>query len=111
MFNIAHDFDLSEESNTQLENEFNDYLTEEIPQNKNIPILDYWISVEHKYPLLSGYAKDLLCIPSGSIDAERSFSMFRNIQTDRRSMISNIHLNMYSILYFNGDIEGYFHNK
>jgi hypothetical protein len=37
--------------------------------------------------------------------------MFRNIQTDRRSMISNIHLNMYSILYFNGDIEGYFHNK
>jgi len=111
MFNIVHDFDLSEESNTQLENEFNDYLTEEIPQNKNIPILDYWISVEHKYPLLSGYAKDLLCIPSGSIDAERSFSMFRNIQTDRRSMISNIHLNMYSILYFNGDIEGYFHNK
>ena len=43
-----------------------------------------------------------------SLDVERSFSKMRDVQTIKRNKLSNTSLNMYSVLYFNGDIEGHF---
>jgi hypothetical protein len=95
------------ESDT-LESEFNEYMKMDIPDNKDLKIIDYWISLQVELPTLSKIALTYLGLSCGSCDVERSFSKFRNIQTIRRCRLSDESLNIYSILNFNGDIEDNF---
>jgi hypothetical protein len=94
----------------ELEMEFKQYLLEEPPANKEIKITKYWSSLELEYPLLSKVAQTFLGMPCGSLDAERSFSKFRDLLTDDRTRLTVDNLRKHSILYFNGDIEGTFDN-
>ncbi len=80
----------------------------DIPDNKDLKIIDYWISLQVQLPTLSNIALTNLGLSCGSCDVKRSFSKFRNIQTIRRCRLSDESLNIYSILNFNGDIEDNF---
>lgn len=90
--------------------EFNQYLLTESPRNSNIKILDYWYSLHTTFPLLSDNAMTILSISCGSIDVERSFARFRNVQSSDRCSLSPDSLNMYTIMHFNGHIQGFFHD-
>ncbi len=68
-----------------LETVFNRYLLTQFPNNANIKIFDYWHSMLASFPLLSVNAQEMLSISCSSLDAERSFSKFRNVQSNRRA--------------------------
>ena len=93
-----------------LEEEFKHYLLEEFPEIDNFDIIKYWCSLSLSYPLLSKVAFTCLCIACGSLDAERSFSKFRSISNKHRAKLNIDSIKKYSLLYFNGDIEGVFDN-
>jgi hypothetical protein len=100
----------SSQSWSELEIEFNRYLLTKSPVNANIKVLDYWHSMRTTFPLLSINAKEILSISCGSLDAERSFSKFRNVQSCKRTLLKPECLKMYSVMHFNGDIQGFFNN-
>lgn len=56
-----------------LQEEFLLYMKEDFPANKDIDILTFWDKCD-KYPNLRSVALNLLCMPTGSCDVERSFS-------------------------------------
>ncbi len=80
----------------------------DIPDNNDLKIVDYWLSLQVQLPTLSKIALTYLGFPCGSCDVERSFNKLRNIQTIRRCKLSDECLNIYSILNFNEDIEDNF---
>ena len=96
------------EDESDLEPEFNTYLQEPAPENPEIGILDYWQAAAINYPKLSHVALELLCLPNGSVDAERSFSKLRKLQDSTRASMSEKTLSMEMTLYVNQDIEEHF---
>jgi hypothetical protein len=104
---LFESIDASQQWN-DLESEFNQYLLTESPKNPNIKILDYWYNMRTTFPNLYENAKNILSISCGSIDAERSFSKFRNVQSSQRCNLTPKSLKMYAIMHFNGDIQGVF---
>jgi hypothetical protein len=54
--------------------------------------------------LLAKIAKTFLSLNYSSLDAERSFSRYRDVLTVKRTNLKE-NLNKYVILYFNGGIE------
>lgn len=69
-------------------NEVDVYLLEcVIP--KNACPLNWWKNNEIKYPKLSKYAKQFLCIPATSVPSERAFSKAGNIVTSKRSCLKS----------------------
>jgi hypothetical protein len=93
---------------SELEIEFNRYLLTKSAVNANTKVLDYWHSMRTTFPLLSINTKEILSISCGSLDAERSFSKFRNVQSCKRTSSKPQSLKMYSVMHFNGDIEDIF---
>lgn len=67
--------------------DFAHYIKEDTPANQDIDLLTYWS--KSKYPNLRGVALNILCMPTGSCDAERSFSKLRVLQNPRRSSMSD----------------------
>jgi hypothetical protein len=88
-----------------LKTKFDVYIISNIPENKNIDALLYWLSFSQNLPLLSSVAIEYLCIAANSFDAERSFSKLRDIQDSKRNRLNTETLSMKMIIYFNGDIE------
>lgn len=101
-------FELVSDEPTALEVEFNNYLHEPCPDNPEIEILTYWKSMARNYPNLADVALQLLCLPNGSADVERSFSKLRKLQDPTRSSMSENTLRMQMTLYVNQDLEGHF---
>lgn len=95
---------------SSIENEFQMYLLEPQPDNPEITIIQYWHSAAQAYPHLSQAALHLLCISTGSVDVERSFSKLKKIQHPTRSSMSADTLRMQMTLYFNQDIQKHFEN-
>ena len=93
--------------NETTEKEFTEYPKMESPDNSDLNI-NYWLDMQLCLPTLSRIALSYLSMSCGSLDVERSFSKMRDVQTIKRNKLSNTSLNMYSVLYFNGDIEGHF---
>ena len=94
--------------NETTEKEFTEYLKMESPDNHHLNIINYWLDMQLCLPTLSRIALSYLSMSCGSLDVERSFSKMRDVQTIKRNKLSNTRLNMYSVLYFNDDIEGHF---
>ena len=93
---------------SNLEQEFNEYIIEDVPQNPNLTAISYWFESQVKYPSLAKIAKTFLSLSCTSLDAERSFSKCRDVLTVKRTNLKKENLKKYVILYFNGDIEGNF---
>jgi hypothetical protein len=90
-----------------LKKEFDKYMAEDT-QDLNLNKLVYWKSRRVFYPILAKLALNILCTSYGSLDAERSFSKFRDVLTTKRTRLTQNSLKIKAILYFNSDIEGYF---
>ena len=101
-------FKLVTDEPTALEGEFNNYLHEPCPDDPEIEILTYWKSMARNYPNLSDVVLQLLCLPNGSADVERSFSKLRKLQDPTRSSMSENTLRMQMTLYVNQDLEEHF---
>lgn len=91
-----------------LQEEFDQYLLEPIPDNPEIDILDFWKAAIPRFPNLAPSVLQLLSIPNGSCEVERSFSKLRNLQHPSRSLMSLETLRMQMTLYFNQDIDNHF---
>jgi hypothetical protein len=85
-----------------LKTEFDVYIISDIPENKDIDALLYWLSSSQNFPLLSSIAIEYLCIATNSLDAERSFSKLRDIQDSKRNRLNTETRSMEMIMYFNG---------
>ncbi len=83
-------------------------MAEDTSQDLNLNILVYWKSRRVFYPIFAKLALSILCTSCGSLDAERSFSKFRDVLTTKRTSLSQNGLKINAILYFNGDVERYF---
>ena len=101
-------FEIVTDTPTDLEAEFNTYMCEPIPDNLEIEILTFWKSKVAQYPRLSRAALQLLCLPNGSADVERSFSKLRKLQDPSCSSMSEHTLNMQMTLFVNQDLENHF---
>ena len=64
-------------------------------------------STAQNYPNLADVALQLLCLPNGSTDVERSFSKLRKLQDPTRSSMSEKTLRMQMTLYVIQDLEGH----
>ena len=91
-----------------LKEEFDWYLGEPIPDNPELQTLDFWKAAIPRFPNLSPKVLELLSIPNGSCEVERSFSKLRNLQNPSRSLMSTDTLKMQMKLYINQDIDDYF---
>ncbi len=93
---------------SNLEQEFNEYIIEDTPQNPSLSAMNYWLESQVKYPSLAKIEKTFLSLSCTSLDAERSFSRCRDVLTLKRTNLKKENLRKYVILYFNGDIERIF---
>lgn len=91
-----------------LKEEFDQYLGEPIPDNPELQTLDFWKAANPRFPNLSPKVLQLLSIPNGSCEVERSFSKLRNLQNPSRSLMSADKLKMQMTLNINQDIDDYF---
>ncbi len=82
----------------------NKWNIEKSPVNANIKVLDYWHQMRITFPLLFINAKEILLISCGSLDAERSFSKFRNVKSCKTTLLKPESLKVYSVMHFNDDI-------
>ena len=65
-------------------------------------LLLFWNSLKERVPTLYGVAMSMLSVPINSADAERSFSSYNTVLTDRRHRLTQEHLSFFSAMYFNG---------
>lgn len=85
----------------ELCHEFKQYLTEPLPSNEEVEVMDYWRSVAPQYPNLSTAALRLLSMPISSASVERSFSKLRGLQVPTRANLSAEKLCMQAVLHHN----------
>ncbi len=80
-------------------------MSDPIPDNFELDVMKFWLTLEHKFPKLSKIVITFLCIPCGSCDAERSFSKMRDLNIPKRNRMNSQTFKQQMLLYFNGDIE------
>ena len=72
-----------------LQQEYNIYLNGEVASDyEEENRLNYWVTVQHRVPLLAKLARHVLCCPATSAQSERGFSHTGLISMARRSLLS-----------------------
>lgn len=67
------------------------YKEEPVPPLSCNPLI-WWKERQASYPLLSGYARYMLCIPATSVPSERVFSTAGDIVTAERACLDSEHV-------------------
>ena len=57
--------------------------------------------MQDRTPTLTKLASHYLCVPVNSVDAERSFSVYNNVVTDKRHNLTDENTAMLVGLYYN----------
>ena len=70
-----------------IEVELDKYEQIERPQKQNFKILEWWKANATMFPLLSQFARNILCIPASSSSSERVFSQSGNIVSNKRTKL------------------------
>lgn len=70
-----------------LKQEFTSYINSSIDPEPTISVLEFWKTNEKKFPRISKYAKQILCIPATSTPSERLFSIAGQTLNKRRSAL------------------------
>ena len=65
---------------------------------------EFWEGTKIRLPLLAEIALSVLQVPASSAEAERSFTDYGNILTDKRHNLSDENMKMLSMLYHNKDL-------
>jgi hAT family C-terminal dimerisation region len=82
----------SEDEEVPRLDEYDQYLQEEVIEFNDLKItesaLDYWRTVEPRWPNLTRMAFDALSIPAMSSECERCFSSSGNMITDTRNKLN-----------------------
>jgi hypothetical protein len=68
---------------------------------KVVDITKFWTSQMETLPELSNLALRNINLPNTSVSAERSFSLLKNILTDKRTSLSDDTLEALNLLYYN----------
>ena len=63
--------------------------------------LSFWCGMRTRTPALADIALTYLSIPTNSVDAERSFSAYNNVLTDKRHNLTDENTKRLCGLYFN----------
>ena len=66
--------------------------------------VEYWEARKVRMPRMSAKALVYLKLTQSSCDAERSFSLYKHINTDKRERATEEHVRMMSMLHYNGDV-------
>jgi hypothetical protein len=64
-------------------------------------VLSFWCGMRTRTPALADIALTYLSIPTNSVDAERSFSVYNNVITDKRHNLTDENTKRLCGLYFN----------
>jgi hAT family C-terminal dimerisation region len=68
-------------------------------------VLAFWQGMRDRVPQLAEIASRYLSIPVNSVDAERSFSVYNNVVSDKRHNLSDESTKMLVMMYFNSAVE------
>jgi len=91
-------FDLS---NPNLHKQFETYLNSDVMFEEGEDLVKWWKEFESNCPELATLAIRSLNVPVASVDVERSFSMYRDILTDKRCGLTLSSLNSLCIINYN----------
>jgi hypothetical protein len=80
-------FYLSDNSNTS-NNELQTYLNEDLEQNMEINVLEWWKVNSGRYPILASIARDVLAIPVTTVASESAFSTGERVLDPYRSSLT-----------------------
>jgi hypothetical protein len=76
-------------------------LNETFDDNIDLDLDKYWKEKSKYLPNLSKIALIYIWIPVSGVDVERSFSIYKNILSDRRVNLSENSINILNFMYFN----------
>lgn len=68
-------------------------------------VLGFWHAMRSRTPELSAIATRYLSVPINSVDAERSFSAYNNVVSDKRHNLSEASTEMLVKLYYNSAVD------
>uniref|UniRef100_H3AWL3 HAT C-terminal dimerisation domain-containing protein n=1 Tax=Latimeria chalumnae TaxID=7897 RepID=H3AWL3_LATCH len=85
------------EDNSVTQREYRAYL-ETVYEMQCENVYQFWRTLETRFPTLAVIAIQCLTVPVNSVDAERSFSAYKNVLRDDRRSIKASNLSMYSVL-------------
>ena len=91
-------------NNKILKNQFNAYLNSESTLDESQNLIQFWKSLENTCPVLSKIAIRSLNIPVTSVDVERSFSLYRDVLSHRRTNLKLSSINTFSMMNYNSNI-------
>lgn len=77
---------------------------DQLPADFNL--YKFWGAMDLRTPTLAGIAIEHIWRKTTSVDAERSFSLYKHLLDDRRMRLTEVHTKQLLLLYFNGDVEG-----
>ena len=61
-----------------------------VPDNGDFDIHQWWDSMKDRLPTMYPYAIQTLCIPHTSCDVERSFSMWKNVRSEKQYNMQHV---------------------
>uniref|UniRef100_H3BC62 HAT C-terminal dimerisation domain-containing protein n=1 Tax=Latimeria chalumnae TaxID=7897 RepID=H3BC62_LATCH len=85
------------EDNSVAQREYRAYL-ETVHEMQCENVYQFWRTLETRFPTLAVIAIRCLMVPVNSVDAERSFSAYKNVLRDDRCSIKASNLSMYNVL-------------
>uniref|UniRef100_H3A4I5 HAT C-terminal dimerisation domain-containing protein n=1 Tax=Latimeria chalumnae TaxID=7897 RepID=H3A4I5_LATCH len=85
------------EDNSVAQREYRAYL-ETVYEMQCENVYQFWRTLETRFPTLAVIAIRCLMVPVNSVDAERSFSAYKNVLRDDRRTIKASNLSMYNVL-------------
>ncbi len=78
---------LFKQRNVEYVDEIQTYLSLSV-MDENMNPLEWWRVNESQFPCLSQMARDYLSIPATSVPSEQSFSVGKNLITDKRNCLA-----------------------
>lgn len=85
--------------------QFETYLRSDLESCDNLGLIKWWKDFQINCDQLSKLAIKSLSIPVASVDVERSFSLYRDILSQRRCSLSLPSINTLNMFNFNNNID------
>ena len=74
--------------------------------NEEFLVPEYWKGAADRFPQIAKAAEVFIWFPVGSVDVERSFSVYKQVVTDKWERLTEEHTKQLVSMNFNGDVVG-----